>query len=183
MKLSFPIKASISLIAVILLLVHVRWPLLQIDSITVSLAIVAMVPWILEGVGSAEFMGWKVELRNLEHRQGRQQDELNILKFMVAHFVTRQELAHLKNLANTASPFLWHKTAKFEEELRHLRDLGFVSTKHADRGITDLMKNVGGDVHQYLEITPSGKTYLAFRDAFPVAQQHEQGNSIETGGS
>ena len=165
LKMTLSIKLTISVAAIVLILARMRWPQLQIDSITLGLVILAIIPWLVEVISSAEFMGWKVELRKMETRQGKQEDELNALKFIVAHLVTRQELAHLKNLKTVSMPFRWVRTGDFENELRHLRDLGLLQTKHG-KTIADMLRDEGSDAHAHIEITQSGMTYLKLRRNF-----------------
>lgn len=61
------IKVLISLGAVALVAVHLIWPGLTIDAITLGLVIVAILPWLSSLIESAKFPGgWEVKFRDVE---------------------------------------------------------------------------------------------------------------------
>ena len=57
----------ISLVALIVAIIHVIWPNITIDAITVFLLVVALVPWLFPLLKSLELPGgWKIEFQELE---------------------------------------------------------------------------------------------------------------------
>jgi len=57
----------ISLVALMVAIIHVLWPKITIDAITVFLLIVALVPWLFPLLKSLELPGgWKIEFQELE---------------------------------------------------------------------------------------------------------------------
>lgn len=62
------LKASISVIAFFLLLLRILWPDLKVDSVTLGLFIVGILPWLSNLIESAKFPGgWEVKFRDLEN--------------------------------------------------------------------------------------------------------------------
>lgn len=60
------LKASISVIACSLLLVRIFWPELKVDSVTLGLLVVGVLPWFSNLIESAKFPGgWEVKFRDL----------------------------------------------------------------------------------------------------------------------
>lgn len=56
------IKSLITIGALFIILIHVRWPTLSIDGITITLLIIAIIPWLGLIFKSLEFPGgWKIE--------------------------------------------------------------------------------------------------------------------------
>ncbi len=61
------LKVSITGIACFLLLVRIVWPELKVDSITLGLFVVGVLPWLSNLIESAKFPGgWEVKFRDLE---------------------------------------------------------------------------------------------------------------------
>jgi len=57
----------ITVVALLIVIVHVAWPKIMIDVITVFLLVVALLPWLIPLIRSLEFPGgWKVEFQELE---------------------------------------------------------------------------------------------------------------------
>ncbi len=62
------LKASISVVAFSLLLLRILLPDLKVDSITLGLLIVGILPWLSNLIESAKFPGgWEVKFRDLEN--------------------------------------------------------------------------------------------------------------------
>jgi len=60
------LQISITAIAALLIIIHLIWPSLAIDAITLTLIIVAAIPWLAPLFKSLEFPGgWKVEFKDL----------------------------------------------------------------------------------------------------------------------
>lgn len=158
------IKLLLSSGAILLLIIHLVWPQLQIDAITLGLALFAALPWLPAVLESAELPGgWKVEFRELAAQQSKQQSDIDTLKFLVGHFVSDYELNHLRRLAS-AEPFTIKKdnsSSFFENEMRRLRALGLIAG-YPGKGIRSLFQS-DGDVKQHFYITENGREYLKLR--------------------
>jgi hypothetical protein len=61
------IKIPVSVGAVALVAIHLTWPSLKVDAITLGLAIVAVLPWLSTLLESAKFPGgWEVKFRDVQ---------------------------------------------------------------------------------------------------------------------
>lgn len=61
------IQIAISAVAVVIIVVHLVWPKVAIDGITLALLVIAIVPWLAPLFKSLEFPGgWKVEFQDLQ---------------------------------------------------------------------------------------------------------------------
>lgn len=158
-------KIVISLTALVLIAVRLKWPEIKIDTVTIGLLVVAILPWVAVLLESAEFPGgWKVRFRDLKNEQEKQKSDIGTLKFLVGHFVTDAELRHLNTLARN-QPFPFEsgpETSFFENELRRLRSFGLIAG-HPGKGVRSLMKH-GGDVKDHFYITEVGRKYLELRE-------------------
>jgi DNA-binding PadR family transcriptional regulator len=77
------------------------------------------------------------------------------------------ELQHLKKLAsNTAFPY--SKRRVFQQELRHLRALGFIEAL-PDKHISSMSEK--GDLRDYVKITEQGKDYLQLKEELETADR------------
>lgn len=74
--------------------------------------------------------------------------------------LSEYELKHLHKLA-TAASFPYRKHRSFEQELRHLRALGFIENKPG-KTISSMPEK--GDLRDYLVITDYGREYLKKRE-------------------
>ena len=100
------------------------------------------------------------QVRAVQDEQARQRADIDgILRFLLQSFVTEFELTHLKKL-ESREPFSFNRSDAFERELRRLLSLGLIARRQG-RGIRSLF-NAGDDVHNHLEITERGRSYLAY---------------------
>lgn len=61
------LKANIGVIAFCLIMVRIFWPILKVDSITLGLLIMGVLPWRTNIIESAKLSGgWEVKFRDLE---------------------------------------------------------------------------------------------------------------------
>ncbi len=68
----FKVQLAITLGALVVAVVHLKWPSLAIDGITLTLIVIAIVPWLAPLFKSMEFPGgWKIEFRDLAKVQER----------------------------------------------------------------------------------------------------------------
>lgn len=158
-------KLFVSSLALLFAIAHLSFPELEIDVVTVSLIVIAVLPWLANMISSAEMPGgWKIQFRELEERQNEQAAEIASLKFLVAGFVSQHELEHLQALAGPA-PFEVRLSSAtnefFEKELRRMRELGLIENLPG-KGIRTLL-SVGGNVKDHFYVTDRGKLYLRLR--------------------
>jgi hypothetical protein len=60
-------QIAITSFAIIVVIVHLAWPTLAIDGITLALLLMAIIPWLAPMFKSLEFPGgWKVEFQDLQ---------------------------------------------------------------------------------------------------------------------
>jgi hypothetical protein len=114
--------------------------------------------------------GWKLEFQAVRTEQQRQAQEIDALKFLVAHLLTEPECRHLEGLASD-QPYHARRdgaTTYFELEMRRLRALGFIQGL-PDRGVRSLLQTIADaagreiDVKDHFEITARGRDYLRLR--------------------
>jgi hypothetical protein len=100
------------------------------------------------------------QVRAVQDEQARQRADIDgILRFLLQSFATEYELTHLKKL-ESHEPFVFHRSEAFEAELRRLLSLGLIA-RRPGRGIRSMF-DAGDDVHNHLEITERGRSYLAY---------------------
>jgi len=109
------------------------------------------------------------QVRAVQDEQARQRTDIDgILRFLLQSFATEYELTHLRKL-ESHEPFLFKWSDAFEAELRRLLSLGLIA-RRPGRGIRSLFA-ASDDVHNHLEITERGRSYLAYsrqmKDAAP----------------
>lgn len=161
MKTSW-IKLFASFAALALLIIHLVWDEIHIDTTAVYLLIIGIVPWFASMFETFEMPGgWKVSFRAIRDKQDHQQAEIATLKFLIGHFLTEAELIHLTKLTGN-EPFSFQRSPYFENEMRHLRALGFIAGLPG-RGIRTLFTDSADDVKHHFEITARGKEYLNLR--------------------
>ena len=171
-RLSGPVtKFAVTGVALAALLLHLASERTKLDTVGFALLFIALVPWLASIISRAELPGgWKIEFQAVKIEQKRQAQEIEALKFLVAHFLTEPECRHLEGLA-AAVPYRARRdgtTSYFEIELRRLRALGFIQG-HPDRGVRSLLNAIadaGGNeinVNDHFEITARGRDYLRLR--------------------
>jgi hypothetical protein len=158
------VQATISLAAIAAAILH-GLKLVQIDSITIGLLIVAALPWLAQVLASAELPGgWKVEFRALKERQDLQAREVATLRFLARSFLTDSELGHLERLA-ADEPFPFSRgptTESFKHELRRLRGLGLIKSP-PESSLSKVLREDRADLRAHVTVTSSGHEYLALR--------------------
>ena len=154
-------KLLFSVGAVVLIGIRTAFPsLLPADAITLGLLIAAILPWIPSFINTAEFPGgWKFQFRELAAEQKQQKSEINALKFLIGHFITKDELVHLKKLS-IGEAFPYKKASRFVAELRRLRDFGLIE-RTSSTGIGEIPEE--GELTNFLKITEPGRSYLQMR--------------------
>lgn len=87
-------------------------------------------------------------------------DSKNTTHFVVNSLLSYYEWQHLRRLANNET-FNYNKQRSFEQELRHLRTLGFIENKP---GIQISSLPESGDLRNFFTITERGKKYIRERE-------------------
>jgi hypothetical protein len=174
-------RILISVIFIILILLHLTFPGLQIDAITVAMAIVAMLPWFGRLIENLEAPGgWKIRFREFRVEVKKDikniSNELSYLKFLFANFLTPHEIQHLRNLTNDR--FHFNKSESFDQELRRLRALGFLEPIGPDKGIRSMNADPSRDVKNHFRITERGRTYLQLLDDMERNLAREQSYDV-----
>lgn len=159
----FGYSIAISTLFVLLIVLHLAWPGLQIDTLTVLMAILAVLPWFGRLIESFEAPGgWKFKYR--EFRDELKSDikgissELKYLRFMFSNFLSTWEISHLKNLMK--EEFIFNRSDSFDQELRRLRALGFIEPIGPDKGIRSMNADPSRDVRKHFRISDRGENYL-----------------------
>ncbi len=102
-------------------------------------------------------VGRKIQI--VEQEQQRQKQEIDTLSFLISHFLPGFELIHLQKLSSS-EPFLYDMNPSFEQELRHLWQLNFISKK-TDFRISKMSAH--GDLKNYFTLSDHGRIYLEIR--------------------
>lgn len=156
-------RILISAIFIFLIILHLFFPDLKIDSITLAMAVVAMLPWFGRLIESFEAPGgWKFRFR--EFREEVKDNirsinrEIDYIKFIFTNFLTKWEVDHLNNLLK--DQFIFTRSEAFDQELRRLRAIGFIEPAGPDKGIRSMNADHSRDVKNHFRITDRGKMYL-----------------------
>jgi hypothetical protein len=113
-------------------------------------------------IGPVEFGELRQKVNDVATVQQRQGRELDTLRFLISNLLPKYEFDHLVNL-NADKPFPFGRNPNFDNELRHLRNLGFIEhCHHTPFGIRALPNN-GEDLRTFLRVTDRGKEYLKLR--------------------
>src|SRR3712207_6243091 len=64
-------------------------------------------------------------LEKVQERQEVQQHDINVLRWLVGHFLTDTESYHLLRL-NTSAPYPFRRSSDLISDLRRLRDIGLI---------------------------------------------------------
>jgi hypothetical protein len=125
--------------------------------IVVGLAAIGILvrPQLLSNVQIFELGTLKVQLRDLQGKQVDQKKELDELRFTLNLLVTEAERNHLENL-DMGSTAGYKKNDVLQAELRRLRSLGLITSKHWISDMPDTF-----DLHEWgVELAPFGTEYL-----------------------
>ena len=109
---------------------------------------------------SLELVDRKIE--RVEVRQGKQEQDIKLLRFFIANFVGKYELLHLEGL-DRGEPYRFDTVPwTFEAELVNLRSRGLIN-HFEGKGIVEMKKESQGDLKNHFYITDLGKDYLKLR--------------------
>jgi hypothetical protein len=119
--------------------------------------------------------GVELELSKVIRKQDRQQKEIEVLSFLVSHFLPKFEIEHLEKLAGP-EPFPYHRHGGFEHELRRLWSLSLI-TKKKEFQIADMPSH--GDLHEFFDITGQGRRYLELRKEMEMHRIRPQSDTAD----
>jgi hypothetical protein len=158
--------------ALLLLHLALRWHSSKLqeglDPVALGLALVGLSPWVARVLDSTKLPGFEVKFREIREEVQEQRADIATLKFLIGHFLGRNELELLTKLASdedyavdvTVFP------GEFQAELRHLRGLGFIDN-HEGKGIRAMYEHdprtTKRDVRAYFKVTESGREFLRLR--------------------
>jgi hypothetical protein len=179
MEKQMTVKWALTAAASVGLAVHLHWPQLKLDAITVGFLLLAFVPWLAPIVKSIEVQGLgKVELQDLKREVNRQSSDIQMIKAALKGIVTRFEIDYLRRLAR-AEPWNCQYDPDTYIRLKRLDDMGFVLPTLSIEGSRRLVrvqelfgdesipvdKRKWFDMKAYVEITDDGRKYIALYDA------------------
>ena len=101
-------------------------------------------------------------LKRIEDEQRQQRHELEMIRFIISHLINQYEVMHLEQLAGDA-PFPFEKRISFDQELRHLRDIGFVENCPGVSPSIAQLPHRGDDLRRFFRLTERGRQYLGFK--------------------
>jgi len=167
----------------VFIVVRIIWPKLQIDAITIGLLAVAFLPWLSTLIESAKLPGgYEITFRRIEAKQEQQQSEVERLRFVVSHLLTKWQVDILGILAQDKSLTVENDPYRdfFIMQLRDLLDREFIDRVEykSFSELVDLLKRGNKvDVRAYVKITGAGRKYLELRD------QSDSETSVQNDGS
>lgn len=92
----------------------------------------------------------------MQHKVEEMEGKINALEFITGRFLTEAERVHLNNIFNR-DPVIYTFTDLTKQELRRLRDLGFISSMGVR--IHNIPREKC-DIHQYFKVEQAGIEYL-----------------------
>lgn len=162
------IGVVISIIAIFLAILHVVFPHLSIDAVTVLLLVVSIIPWLAPLFKSIELpSGLKIQYQDLKEKE-KEIEKAGLLSSTVSH-----EIAHLFISPNTSDPNLVLAGLRIEVEkaLRALAAKHQIDTDNSS--INKLARDLAGK--QII----SANAYLALADLSRLLNQAVHGAEID----
>jgi hypothetical protein len=162
----------LSLGALALLALHLIFPAARVDAWTVTLFVVAFLPWLRTVFERIDFPGGgSVEYRKLEAKQELQGEEIKALQFLVANFLTGDQIKYLRIFASP-EPVAFggdhNDSLRIFQAVEQLKQLGFVRAK-TDLNPAALVGSNTRDMKVLFEITQTGLEYLNLLDSTGTA--------------
>ena len=165
MRNLFWVKSAISVVAVVLIIVHLFIPSIKVDIITLGLLIAGVVPWLSSIIKAMEFPGgWKVEFQDLKNITERA-DHAKLLSEQTYKKYSFESIAEDNpNLALAGLRIEIEKTLK-EIALRE-----GISDIHSINQLTSVLNQVG---------TISAEQASLIRDLVPMLNEAVHGKSVD----
>ena len=160
------IKIGITAVATFLIIAHLIWPELAIDTIAIVLVIVAVLPWLASIIESAVFPGgWEVVFREVKDTVDKQQEQIEdqerIINDLVIFGMAPWLFNHMRNIyyaQKSNTEYIFHKNGDFIKDLSYLRDNGYIEIL----GIRQLEDGV--DLAKAVKVLPIGSYYVELRE-------------------
>jgi hypothetical protein len=157
------LQITITVCATCLALIHIRWPGIAIDSITITLAVAAIIPWLSPLFRAFKAAGIEIEFQEL-------QSDVKTMQVALTGIVTTHERDHLRQLTEPG-PYLVQLSDPLWRELESLDAKGFVRPTAAANGRLDTIRaRVGNEtldpnrpsfnLKDYVQVTEAGEEYL-----------------------
>jgi hypothetical protein len=162
------LAALFTLAAIALMIIHLTFAWIRIDTITITLLIVAALPW-LSTIFEAIKLPGGIEFRYLKLEAQVKANEYQIER-LYALSMSDDTLNQLRKLSNESfgEYYLDPKLkAGLATELNYLKVLGYIRFNKIEsvKGIEDLPTGLNpGPLHQWIEVTNAGREFLKLRD-------------------
>jgi hypothetical protein len=101
-------------------------------------------------------------LKRIEDEQRQQRHELEMIRFIISHLINQYEVAHLERLAGE-EPFPFERRDSFDQEVRTLRNVGFIEHCPGVPYSIAQLPHRGDDLKAYFRVTDRGQQYLEFK--------------------
>lgn len=161
------LKTLLSLSVVGLIILRVNRPELKIDAVTLGLLVLALLPWFINFLESAEFPGgWKLKFRELAKQQEAQQEIINQLVVFSMSNSIYEKLKHLYYcIKQGRGEYIYQD--QYEETTRReflfLRDNGYLASAH-EGYFNPGPHLIGKDLVPLIKLTPIGYFYVEQRE-------------------
>lgn len=153
----------LSLTAAGLLVWHLIDPGRRIDAWAVTLVVVGFLPWLRTVFESISFPGGgEVKYQKLEATQEMQQNEIDGIRFVLAHFLPADQLRVLQKFAAPEPYGMDSAGEEFYRAKNPLQALGFIEP--IPENWTEEFNEGGKDLKSLLRLTESGRRYLELRN-------------------
>lgn len=175
------IQLIISICAAVIAIIHLTWPKLAIDAVTVTLVVAAIVPWLAPIFKKLKVVGLEIEFQELR-------SDVEAIRVALKGIVTKYEHEYLRRLQNP-NPFpsevgdseyhyednKHHYSPDVYPRLKRLDDIGFIrptATDGHNRRLLRIVDDHAKDeslrcedrprfkLSDYVEITSTGRNYL-----------------------
>lgn len=166
-------RLIITAAASILILARIQWPDLKIDTVSIALFIVALLPWISSFIDSASLPGgWKFNFREIqktvENQEKKLQDQNGLIQqqrkiiddlvvFNMAWFLF-DLLKGIYYAQKNNEEYSFNKNKSNTDNLLFLRNNGYIEIQ----GIRQLEHN--SDIAKIVKLSPIGKSYVEIRE-------------------
>jgi hypothetical protein len=119
---------------------------------SVAIALIGVIGTLITAVAS-------IVVALIAREQHRQKHEIDVLWFLVSHFLPHWEREHLQKLAR-GEPFPYDKGRylRFEDEVRQLKDRELIEPKKAGFKVGELPGR--GDLQDFFKLSADGEKYF-----------------------
>ena len=156
----------ITIVCATLLVAHVSLRLYYgtlkegLDAVALGLTVMGLSPWIAAIIKSLRFGGVEVTFQEVQRQVKEQGLELRHTRFLLAQLIPEWEVRHLMKF-DAREPFVMDDPA-IQGQLQHLFYMGFIRSRAHPEQRTGFLDKVplDADVHEYCEITTTGRKYL-----------------------